>query len=220
MIGLMLVVVSVGLLDSINPSTGVPALWLASARSTVALSFYTLAVFITYLAGGLVLLLGPGRMLISSLHHIGGPLEHGLQATGGILALSFAIVVWRSRNEASRPPKLRRIHGRASAFALGAGIMLVELPTAFMYFGAISAILAAHPGVPAEIALLTVYNLMFVAPLLALVSIRRGAPEWTDSWIEAAQRQVRRAGQVVLSGLAGAAGTALVAIGFAGLLTS
>ena len=50
--------------------------------------------------------------------------------------------------EAVQPEGDRRAHTRASAFALGAGIMAIELPTAFMYFGAISAILAAHHPTP------------------------------------------------------------------------
>jgi hypothetical protein len=42
--------------------------------------------------------------------------------------------------------------------------MAVELPTAFMYFGAISAILAPRLDPVAQILLLTLYHALFVTP--------------------------------------------------------
>src|SRR5437588_2291250 len=165
MLQLTLVVASIALADSINPSTVIPALWLARGRRARVLASYTAGVFTVYLAGGLVLLLGPGQLLISSLHHVHGPLEHALQAAGGILALAFGLVSWRSRGRTSAQPTPGRLRTPLRAFVLGAAIMAVELPTAFMYFGAISAVIAARPPAPAEIFLLITYNAVFVAPL-------------------------------------------------------
>jgi hypothetical protein len=96
--------------------------------------------------------------------------------------------------------------------------MTVELPTAFMYFGAISTVLAARVAAPAEVSLLIVYNVLFAAPLLAIVAVRRLAGSRADQWVASAERTVRRAGQLVLSSLAGVAGTALLTIGVMGLL--
>jgi cytochrome c biogenesis protein CcdA len=220
MLGLTLLVASIALADSINPSTLIPALWLARGRRARVLVSYTAGVFTVYLVGGLVLLLGPGQLLISSLHHIHGPLEHALQAAGGILALAFGLVSWRLRVEpaSARPPgRLRKPLG---AFALGAAIMAVELPTAFMYFGAISAVLAARPPAPAEIVLMIAYNAVFVAPLVALALIRRYAGASAERWLIAANARMRYVGQVALAGVAGVFGVALTAIGVNGLLTA
>jgi cytochrome c biogenesis protein CcdA len=191
MLGLTLLVASIALADSINPSTIVPALWLASARSATGLASYTLGVFAVYLAGGLVLLFGPGRVLIGSLHHLQGPVEHSLEAAGGVLAL---------------------------AFALGAGIMAIELPSAFVYFGAISAILADRPSAAAEVALLVGYNALFVAPLIAILVLRRLTGVRADRWIASAEGRLRYVGQLALTGLAAAAGAALLTLGLTGLL--
>ncbi len=163
MLGLTLLVASIAVADSVNPSTLIPGLWLATEHSERRLASFTLGVFAVYLAGGLVLLFGPGRVMISTLHHAHGPLEHVLETAVGIVALAFAVFLWRSRPSKSAQPSPRRSRTRASAFALGAGIMAIELPTAFIYFGAISAILAAHPGVPLEISLIIMYNAVFVA---------------------------------------------------------
>ena len=96
-----------------------------------------------------------------------------------MLAAAFAL--WRSRADGDWQPSAHRPQTRASAFALGAGIMAIELPTAFMYFGAISAILAARLAAPLEISLVVVYNGLFVAPLVVLLVVRRLAGgSWTD----------------------------------------
>lgn len=218
MLGLALVVASIALADSINPSTIIPALWLASVRSAAGLISYTLGVFVVYTAGGLVVLFGPGHVLIAALHHVQGPVEHALEAVGGVLALAFAFALWRSRGKIGDRAAMRRPQTPAAAFALGAGIMGLELPTAFIYFGAISAILAAHPSAAFEVTLVAGYNALFVAPLLAIVAIRRVAGTRADGWIESAEVRLRYAGQLLLTGIAAAAGAALLGLGLTGLL--
>ena len=59
MLALTLIVASIALADCVNPSTLVPALWLASARSGRGLASFTVGVFVVYLAGGLILVLAP-----------------------------------------------------------------------------------------------------------------------------------------------------------------
>lgn len=211
---------SIALADSINPSTLIPALWLVRPPGDRRLASYTLGVFTVYLTGGLVLLLGPGPALIALLHHLHGRVEHGLQLGGGILVLAFALVLWRSRNRQDDQPHARHFHTPASAFTLGAAIMAIELPTAFMYFGAISAILAAHPATPMEIALLIAYNALFVAPLIVLLAAARLAGPQADRWIAVASGRLRYIGQIALTGVAGAAGATLLALGVAGLLVA
>ncbi len=217
MIALTLLVVSVALADSLNPSTVIPGLWLASAPAAGRLASFTLGVFAVYTAGGLVLLFGPGRVLINALHHVHGPFEHVVEAVGGLLVLAVAVALWRSRAKGDDQPRTRRSYTRASAFALGAGIMAIELPTAFMYFGVISAILAAHQAAPVEFALVVAYNVLFVAPLIVLLAIRRWGGPRVDLWIASAEARVRYVGQLALSGVAALAGTALLAIGLSGL---
>jgi cytochrome c biogenesis protein CcdA len=226
MIGLTLIVSSIAIADSINPSTLVPALWLAGAREGRGLASFTLGVFAVYLAGGLVLVLGPGPALIAALHHVGGSIEHGLEAAGGIGALVFAVFIWRSgrptQAAAAGAPEARGAprNSRASAFALGAGIMLIELPTAFIYFGAISAILARHASPLRQIVLLLVYNVLFLAPLIAILLVRRLAGERGDRWLAGAGAWLRRAGRVATTGVARVGGAALLVLGLGGLLAA
>jgi cytochrome c biogenesis protein CcdA len=215
--GLALLVASIGLADSVNPSTVVPALWLAGTSATRVLAGFTLGVFTVYLVGGIVLVFGPGPVLIHGLHHLQGTVEHLIEAAFGIGAIVFAVILLRSRQDEEHRRRLRRSISPMSAFTLGAGIMVLELPTAFIYFGAITAILAARPGAAAEISLLLAYNVLFVAPLIALLVVRRLAGDRADQWIAMAETRLHRVGQIVLTGVAGLGGVALLTLGIAGL---
>jgi cytochrome c biogenesis protein CcdA len=218
MLALVALVGSIAIVDSVNPSTLVPALWLAAAPRGRGLASYTLGVFLVYLAGGLLLVFGPGPALISSLHHVRGPLEHALQAAGGIVAVAFAAALWRARPREGEARRPRRSYTPASAFALGSGIMAIELPTAFMYFGAISAIIAERPAAIAKILLLVAYNAVFVMPVLALLAVHRLARDRVERWLDRAEVRLRRFANAALTGLAGAGGTALLVLGVGGLL--
>ncbi|MDQ6779019.1 MAG: GAP family protein [Actinomycetota bacterium] len=200
MVALTLLVLSIAIADSVNPSTVVPALWQAGAPRGRGLASLTLGVFVVYLAAGVALAFGPGPALIHALHHVGGTFAHALEAGGGMLALALAVSVWRSRDDPPDDTRLRRCRTRASAFAFGAGIMAVELPTAFMYFGAISAILSAHPVAVVSLSLLIAYNALFVTPLVAIIAIRLLAGERGDRWLAAGESWLRGAGRLALDG--------------------
>jgi len=167
-----------------------------------------------------VLVFGPGPALISALRHFHGTFEHGLEAGAGVVVLALALGLWRSRHSERSVRLPRPGCTRSSAFGLGAGIMAVELPTAFMYFGAISAVLAFHPVAAEEISLLVVYNALFVAPLVGILAIRRLAGARAERWLAAAWERVIGLGQLLLAGLTGSAGAALLIIGVTGLLVA
>lgn len=219
MAALTLLIASIAVTDSINPSTVVPALWMASIRESHLVSF-TFGVFVMYLAGGVVLVFGPGPTLISALRHVGGTSEHVVEAAAGLAVLALALGLWRSR----RSQRIARLPqpgcGRRSAFTLGAGIMAVELPTAFMYFGAISAVLASHAVAPIEVSLLVVYNALFVAPLVAILVVRGLASDRAERWLATAWQRLHGFGQLLLAGLTGSVGAVLLIIGVTGLLAA
>jgi hypothetical protein len=215
---LTLLVASIALADSINPSTVVPAIWLASTAPAHLVSF-TVGVFVIYLAAGLVLVFGPGPALISAMRDLGGTIEHVVQAAGGVAVLAVALGLWRSRRSQRMAGLLSRPGcTRVSAFTLGAGIMAVELPTAFMYFGAISAVVASRAVAPIESSLLVVYNVLFVAPLVAIIVVRRHAGERTERWLATGWQRLLGFGQAALAGITGSVGLVLLVIGVTGLL--
>lgn len=215
LLALILLVASIALADSINPSTVVPALYLAGAPRGRGLVTYTVGVFVVYLAGGLVLVLGPGPPLIAALHRAGPRFEHGVEAVAGVLALLFALFLWRSRRS-SPDRKERRFNSRASAFALGAGISAIELPTAFLYFGAVSAILGSHDAGVVQVSLVVAYNAFFVLPLVAVIAFRPRI----ERKLAAVMAWIWRSAPRLLAGITGAIGATLLGIGLAGLVAA
>ena len=94
------------------------------------------------------------------------------------------------------------------------------MATAFIYFGAISAVLAAHQVESAKVALIIGYNVLFVAPLAVVLAIRRLAGERAQRWLARSSERLIGFGQLLLAGVTGAAGAVLVTIGVAGLLAA
>jgi cytochrome c biogenesis protein CcdA len=220
-LGLIVLVVSVALADAINPSTLAPALLLATERGAAKrLAEFTLGVFVVSLAGGLALLLGPGQLALDLLPHPGRHARHVAELVGGVVLLGLAVALWHGRHHlAERLARADSGKVRGGAFALGAGIMALELPTALPYFAAIGAILASRFSLPTRILLVVVYNVVFVSPLLALLALRELLGEPATARIEAIGAWMRERAPALLAGLFALLGFAVAAWGAAALLT-
>lgn len=220
MLRLIAVVMSIGLADSMNPSTVVPALYLASGpQPRRQLAQFTLAVFAVYLGGGAIIALGPGQVLLSIVPHPGPTARYILEAIAGVVMLIAAGLLWRGRETlARRQLPAPAAHGRSSA-VLGATITLIELPTAFPYFAAIAAIVGAGFGPGRQLILLLLYNVCFVLPQLGIAAIVAIAGEEAERILTSARHLLAAHWPAVLAGLAliaGAFATLLGATGLAG----
>ncbi len=214
MLTLVILVVSIAAIDSLNPSTLATASFLAVGRHAVRdVALFLLGVFAVSLAGGLALALGPGQALLAVVskpsHHTVRLAELG----AGVTLIALALVLWFSRVRLWRHiAGAGRRPGR-SAFILGAGIMAVELPTAVPYFGALTAVVAAHGTIGAEIALVVAYNVVFVAPLLALLLLVAASAERGARFAADARAWLDRYGPVVVPVALAVLGLALLALG-------
>jgi cytochrome c biogenesis protein CcdA len=221
-LALILLVVSVGLADAINPTTLAPALLLATAPDGAkAVGRFTLGVFAVSLAGGLVLLLGPGQLILSALPHPDARAKAAAEAIGGVVLLGLATVTWIHRERiASRLAKEDDAPETSDrgALALGAGIMAIELPTALPYFAAIAAILASPFGLGTQIALVVLYNITFVAPLLVLFVARKVAGETAAARLERIGAWLRVRAPAAIAILLAVLGVVVAAVGLAHLL--
>jgi cytochrome c biogenesis protein CcdA len=169
MAGIVVLVISIAALDSLNPSTLIPAVVLALGpsprRSVLA---FTTGVFVTSTLGGIVLLFAVGRPLLTRLSHPSAHAKHVVELVVGVVLMAVGAALWKLRARVrSELGGTKPGRGR-SAFVLGAGIMAVELPTAFPYFAAILATVAAARGPVTELVLVLAYNVVFVTPLLVV----------------------------------------------------
>src|ERR687883_10768 len=93
MLGLLLVVASIAVFDSLNPSTIGPALYLATTRrGPRTVGAFALGVFVVSFAGGLVLALGPGQLLLSLVPRPKPTTKHLIELAAGAIVLVFNAV--------------------------------------------------------------------------------------------------------------------------------
>jgi cytochrome c biogenesis protein CcdA len=166
------VVVSVAAVDSLNPSTVLPALLYGLGRNAVRnVALFTAGVFGVSTVGGLALVFGPGRALLSIVSHPSKHVVHLIEAGVGVLLIAVAAYLWVKRANIRQRLSQQRASKGGSAFFVGAAIMAAELPTALPYFGALIAITEGVHSAVTSFALVLVYNVIFVAPLLVLLGV-------------------------------------------------
>jgi cytochrome c biogenesis protein CcdA len=172
-LALIALVAAVAAIDSANPTTVGPALYLATtknARSSVA--SFTVGVFAVSFVGGAILTFGPGRLLIGAVPRPGEDMKHAIEIGLGVVALVAAAVLWAMRSRLSGRAHQKEQQVGRSSFLLGAGIMLVELPTALPYFAVIAALVESDVRRLSQLLLLVLFNVIFVAPLVVILGVR------------------------------------------------
>jgi cytochrome c biogenesis protein CcdA len=217
MLRLIGIVVSIGLADSLNPTTIAPALYLASGdRARERVSEFTLAVFIVYFVGGALIALGPGQLLLALVPKPDNEDKHVIEIVAGAAMLVAALLLWLHRDRLS-DRKLPTVDskGRSGAI-LGATITVVELPTAFPYFAAIAAIVGSDVSVAKQLLLLLLFNLCFVLPLVGIVCTLWFAGDRADRMLSTGRDFLQRHWPAILAGISLLAGFIVLALGITG----
>jgi hypothetical protein len=218
MIRLLGLAISIGIADSLNPTTIAPCLYLASGRHPRRrVAEFTLAVFGVYLVGGLAIALGPGQLLLSVIPRPGRHTGYVLEMVAGGAMLAAAAFLWGYRARLARSNASVFKPGSKSSAILGATIMAVELPTAFPYFAAIAAIVGADVGFPQLVFLLVIFNACFVAPLLGVLAVLTFAGPDAYRLLNRARCALEARWPAVLAGLAVVAGLIVTVLGVTGL---
>jgi len=219
-LALAVLAVSVGIADSINPSTIAPGLYLATgADASRRLLHFTLGVFTVYLAGGVVLVLGPGHALLSMVARPGRRETHLIELVLGGVALVVAIMLWARRDKVARHVLAHERRTARSTFALGAAIMSVELPTAFPYFAVVAAVVGSDQSLPRQLFLIAIFNVAFIAPLVAIVALRRLVGPRVERPLASVRARLDRHTGALVAGVTAVLGVALLLVGGVGFLT-
>jgi cytochrome c biogenesis protein CcdA len=215
---LVALVISIAAVDSLNPSTVFPALLYAlGSHGRRDVASFTAGVFTVSTAGGLVLVFGPGRALLAVVSHPRPHVVHLIEIAAGVLILIAAVVLWLARARVTRRLTEQRPRTGGSALLLSAGIMATELPTAFPYFGALVAISEGAHSTAADVALVLLYNVVFVAPLLALLAILAVSGDRGAEVAGRLRSRMIRHAPVALPVLVGLLGLGLLAAGLLGV---
>ena len=216
---LLLLAITVGLADSMNPSTIAPALYLATGQCAKRdLIRFTLGAGGTYFLGGALIVLGPGEGLLALVPHPDALTRYILETLVGAVVLVAGLVLWYRRRHLGdhRLPEPKS-NGR-SAVLLGASIMVVELPTAFPYFAVIAAVVGSGLNLAGQIVLVAVYNLCFVLPLLGILATVVFAGDRAEEILNRGRDFLQRRWPVLLAVLALLVGVFATVLGVTGLI--
>lgn len=211
------------LLDCINPSALLVTLYLLTGERPAPKVFtYTAGVFASYLALGILLMLGLDAAIDRWSEHFWSPTAFAIQGVIGasMLVYSFAADPKPKNNRLQR---LSGATGFAALFALGVLITVTEFSTAIPYFGAVGLLTYMNLPFIQWLLLLVAYNVVFVLPPYLLLGLhtlfsRRLAGRFT-SW----QEKLKRAGRETALWIIGIVGfyltiDALVYFDFFGLV--
>ena len=220
MIGLALLLASIALVDSLNPTTVISALYLATATKPVrGVLGFAAGFFAVNLVGGIVGLVAGER--IASLVPRPTPLVlHTSEIALGLAALVGGWVIWRRRQQVGATfSRSEGAVGRVAPIA-GATLAAVELPTALPYFAAIAAMAGSDQSITVQIVLLVGFNVLYLAPVLAIAGLRAIAGRRAVEMLERVRGLFLRHAGGALAGLLGAIGVALLTLGAVGTFGS
>jgi cytochrome c biogenesis protein CcdA len=217
MLRLIGIVISIGLADSINPSTVAPALYMAAQPyPRRPLAQFTAGVFIVYFVGGSLIAVGPGQLILSLVPKPDLVTRHVLEVLAGVVLLVVAALLWLHRDRLGQKqlPTFSS-QGRAS-WLLGAAIMAVELPTAFPFFGALAAIEGSGVDLLGKIFLIFLFVVCFVTPMLAMLAMVTFAGPRAQIELARISAFLQRRWPVLLAAVAVLAGLITIGLGATG----
>lgn len=213
------IVVTLGLLDSLNPATIAVAVFLATTeRPAKRLAGYAAGIFAVYFGGGLVLAFGPAALLNRLASRGDSAAFDVILLVTGLVAIGFAGWLWTRRNagDAAKIPSLAMKPGHS--LVLGATMTAIDLPTAFPYFGAIAAIVGQDVTPAEKVGLLAVFNLAYIAPIVAILVAHAALGERAEAPLQRVRDWIERWAPILLAVLSLGVGAWLAVTGAAGLL--
>ena len=165
-----------------------------------------------------MLLLGPGQALLGLLPRPGDEVRVLLEVCLGVALLALTSVLWLGRRRVAR--QVTKNQGRVdrSSFVLGMGIVIVELPTAFPYFAAIALMIGSGKDIPIQVGLLLAFNVVFIAPLLAIMIVRSLTGEHGRGRLERLRAGLDARLAVLIPSLVLAAAVTLAVLGMVGMI--
>lgn len=160
-----------GLLDALNPfSIAAAAYLIGTPRPVPRTIAFILGTFVTYLIGGIGLTRGLVEVIELLLPRLPlWSLPAGELLLGAICVIG-AVYLWvrAARGTALTPPKNL---GIAATLAFAIATTVSDMPTALPYFAAVAHIAARGEGWASEVGWLTLYNLLYVSPMLLLLKL-------------------------------------------------
>ena len=219
MLRLVILLTGIALADSVNPTTIGPALYLSTVERPVRrVAEFTAAFFAVNFLAGVLIVAGPGRLRVSLASRPDPELKHIIELIAGLVLIGVAVALFLGRTRLAAAGGSGRNLRSGHAWALGATLAAAELPTAFPYFAGLAAIVGSGLGLPRQLVLVLLFNLVFVTPLIVIAMAVAFGGERAEAWLRKAGDWLRVHWPVVFATVALIAGLALSGVGLVWLL--
>jgi cytochrome c biogenesis protein CcdA len=194
--GLWASVAAIAALDAVNPSPILACAYLLSTPKPLRrVSAFLAGAFLTRFTIGAVVLLVFGDRINDLLRTMrSGTVGTVLQIVIGCGLVGAGVFYWRKpRGPAAAPrSKQPRAGSAARTFIFGITLTAVDSLTAIPYVGGLSSIAGGKVATVAKLALLAMYNLIYIAPQVILVLVWRRSGERSIVAIGRARSRVSR----------------------------
>jgi cytochrome c biogenesis protein CcdA len=215
-----IVVILIGLGDSLNPATIGPAMYLATVdHPRRRLTEFLVGFVGVNLLGGLIVMLGPGELVLGLVPKPRPTARNIIEVVAGVALLVIAVLLWSGRRALGRRKPPSSGANKRTGVVLGAGIAVVELPTALPYYAAIAVIVGSGLSIPSMVLMLVLFNVAFVAPVLGILLALVILGDSVREPLARVHRWILKHWPGVLAVIAALAGAALLALGVSGLVS-
>lgn len=203
--------VAIAALDSLNPTATAIQVFLLSTPKPIARSIaFIVGVFTAYWMVGLLITLGFGEAIAALMNQVGLALPGSIYGLQFFLGVVLLVIGWKfnfnERRTERRPQKLTLTY----TFVLGLAVTIWESPTALPYLAAIQQIIRANLDWLSIVAILGLYNLIFVFPLIILLGIYIVLQERSAAMLYRINRAIEQWGPKILRVVLIMLGAALV----------
>jgi cytochrome c biogenesis protein CcdA len=220
MLDAVVVVLLLGLGDALNPLTLGPAMYLATVDHPRRRIAQFLAGFLAVnIAGGLLIMLGPGELLLDLVPKPGPLARHVLEIVAGVILVAVGVGLWTGRRTLRRRTPPSFTGGQRTGVMLGVGVAAVELPTALPYFAAIAVIVGSGVGLVGKVVLLLIFNAAFLLPVFAILIALIVLGDKANEPLARCNQWVLKHWPGVLAALAVLIGIAVLVLGVEGIIS-
>lgn len=210
----MLTLSGLAIVDALNPfSIAAQGFLLSSNRPAARGLAFVLGTFGIYLIGGIMLLEGWLALFQSMLPALPPWAPGSLEMAAGLAAVAAGVYTFRLAAQGKPTPLPSNFSIMATVIFAGAST-LSDLPTAIPYFAAASQIAASNEGVICRYAWLVVYNLIYVAPLAAMLGLHIALGDKAEGVLRKVRRGVDWSFAKLLPPILALTGIALLGDGF------
>jgi cytochrome c biogenesis protein CcdA len=174
MIDLLITLISLALVDCLNPATiSTQAFLLIGTQKPQRRAIaHALGVYVSYFLIGFLIVFGLGELLKPLLTYTLGTVEYAILLVVGSVLIFLALRM-NTKNQTKMGTYIEKVRNLSpvKTFFFGFFSTFMDIPTAFPYFAAIALLIGVQLPFMGLTTLLLIYDFIYILPLLILLGV-------------------------------------------------